>query len=291
MRHRFGSWGRAPGPMTALLGTLLVPCPALVAAQECRPPTTSNEANAFGMVSVPLAFGRAQAPELLPGLRFGLEAAYVPQVDDATATPTVCRPGKGPEDVNLTSLIPRPRLSVPLPLGLALEASWIPPVRISGVKANLFAVSLGRSFGDFDGVVVAIRGHATFGSLRAAITCDDDALTVPASECFQGTRSDDRFSPNIFGADLALSVPVAEGRLRPYAGAGYNRMTPRFQVGFTNSAGFVDTTRVIVNLDRVAVFGGATWILSYRFALSGEVYAMPADAVTARLVFRSSLLP
>jgi hypothetical protein len=162
---------------------------------------------------------------------------------------------------------------------------------VGGVKANLFGVSLGRSFGNIDGVVLALRGHATFGSIRAPITCDDDALEDPTSECFQGTRSDDRYSPNIFGADLAVSAPVAAGRLRPYVGAGYNRLAPRFQVNFTNSAGTVDTTRVIVNLDRLAVFGGATWILSYRFAMSGEVYATPADAVTARLVFRSSLLP
>ncbi len=263
----------------------------MAAAQECRPPTSSNEAQSFGMVSVPLAFGRAQAPELLPGLRLGLEAAYVPQVDDATATPTICRPGKGPENVNLTPVIPRPRLSLPLPLGLAFEASWIPPVRVGGVKANLFGVSLGRSFGSIDGVIAALRGHATFGSIRAPITCNDDALEDGTSECFQGTRSDDRFSPNIFGADLSVSAPVAGGRLRPYLGAGYNRLAPRFQVNFTNSVGTVDSTRVIVNLDRLAVFGGATWILSYRLALSGEVYAAPADAVSARLVLRSSLLP
>jgi hypothetical protein len=275
-------------PIAAVLLLLL---PAIAAAQECRPPKTSNEAESFGIVSVPLAFGRAQAPELLAGFRLGLEAAYMPQVDDATATPTICRPGKGPENVNLSPVLPRPRLSVPLPLGLALEASWVPPVRVGGVKANLFGVSLARSFGNIDGVVASLRGHATFGSIRAPITCDDDALADPTSECFEGTRSDDRFSPNIFGADLAVSVPVAEGRLRPYLGAGYSRLAPRFQVNFTNSVGGVDTTRVIVNLDRLAVFGGATWNLSYRLALSGEVYAAPADAVSARLVLRSSLLP
>jgi len=291
MRQRFERLSGAPSWMVGLIGALIWSGAASAAAQECRPSKSSNEAESFGIVSVPLAFGRAQAPELLPGLRIGLEAAYMPQVDDATATPTICRPGKGPEDVNIASIIPRPRFSVPLPLGLALEASWIPPLRVGGVKANLFGVSVGRSFGSIDGVVMAVRGHATFGSVRAAITCDDDALADPASECFQGTRSDDRFSPNIVGADLAVSVPVAEGRLRPYVGAGYNRMAPRFRVNFTNRVGDVDTTRVIVNLDRLAVFGGATWNLSYRFALTGEVYAAPADAVTARLVLRSSLLP
>ncbi|HEU5169646.1 MAG TPA: hypothetical protein VFU46_03860 [Gemmatimonadales bacterium] len=274
-----------------LVGGLVVLLPLALGAQECRPPKTSNEANAFGMTSVSLAFGRAQAPELLPGLRFGLEAAYMPHIDDATATPTICRPGKGPENVNLTPVLPRPRLALPLPFGLALEASWLPPARVGGVKPNLFGFSLGRSFGNIDGVIVAVRGHATIGSIRAPITCNDEALADPSSECFDGTESDDKYSPNVFGADLAVSAPAAGGRLRPYLGAGYSRLEPRFQVNFTNSVGDVDTTRVLVNLDRLAVFGGATWVLSYRFTLSGEVYAMPSDAVTARLVLRSSLLP
>ena len=138
--------------MRLIAAAALLLLPAIAASQECRPPKTSNEAEAFGIVSVPLAFGRAQAPELLAGLRIGLEAAYMPQVDDATATPTICRPGKGPENVNLSPVLPRPRLSVPLPLGLALEASWVPPVRVGGVKANLFGVSLARSFGNIDGI-------------------------------------------------------------------------------------------------------------------------------------------
>ncbi len=263
----------------------------LAAQSVCRPPASSNEAKTLAIFSVPLAFGPATAPEILPGLRVGLEGAYLPKVDPATATPTTCRPGQGPLNTDLLFALPRPRIGLPLPFGLALQASWIPPVRVAGVKANLFGVSLGKSFGRLDGLVAAIRAHGTFGSIRGPITCDDAALGVPTSECFRGTRSDDQYSPNIFGADVSLGWTMAGGRLRPYLGGGYNRLQPRFQVNFTNQFGLVDSTRIEVNLNRAVVFGGATWQLTDRLGVAAEVYAVPADAVTARLVLRTAIGP
>jgi len=274
--------------LVVVAGALAAP---LAAQSVCRPPASSNEAKTLAIFSVPLAFGPATAPEILPGLRVGLEGAYLPKVDPATATPTICRPGKGPENTDLLFAVPRPRISLPLPFGLALQASWIPPVRLAGVKANLFGFSLGKSFGRLDGLVAAIRAHATFGSIRGPITCDDAELGDPTSECFQGTRSDDKYSPNIFGADFSLGWTMAGGRLRPYLGGGYNRLEPRFQVNFTNQFGVLDSTRVEVNLNRGVVFGGATWQLTDRLGVAAEVYAVPADAVTARLVLRTAIGP
>jgi len=262
-----------------------------LAAQVCRPSASSNEAKTLAIFSVPLAFGPATAPEILPGIRVGLEGAYLPKVDPAKATPTICRPGQGPLNTDLVFALPRPRIGLPLPFGLALEASWIPPVRVAGAKANLFGVSLGKSFGRLDGLVAAIRAHGTFGSIRGPITCDDAALTELTSECFQGTRSDDKYSPNIFGADVSLGWTMAGGRLRPYFGGGYNRLEPRFQVNFTNQFGMVDSTRIELNLNRGVVFGGATLQLAERFGVTAEVYAAPADAVTARLVVRTAIGP
>jgi hypothetical protein len=180
---------------------------------------------------------------------------------------------------------------MPLPFGLTLQASWIPPIRVNGVKANLLGFSLEKTFGQADGLVAAVRAHATLGSIRAPITCDDQALEDPTSECFGGARSDDRVSPNIFGLDLALGGPLAGGRLRPYAGAGYNRLQPRFQVNFTNQFGVLDDRRVEVNLDRMVVFGGASWAVTERLGVTGELYAAPADAVTGRIIVRTAVGP
>jgi hypothetical protein len=267
-------------------GTLATP---LAAQYVCRPSARSNEARTLAVFSVPLAFSPGAAPGTRAGVTLGLEATSVPNVDPATATPTTCQPGKGPENTDLLPALARPRLGVPLPLGLGLEASWIPPVRVAGVKANLIGLSLTRTFGRADGLAAAVRAHATFGSIRAPITCDREALGDAASECFQGAVSDDRYSPNIMGADLSVGWAMAGGRLRPYLGSGYNRLQPRFQVNFRNRFGELDTTRVAVNLNRAAFFGGAAWQLSDRLAIAGEFYAVPADAAIGRLVVRRSL--
>jgi hypothetical protein len=262
-----------------------------VAQGDCFPGPGSNEAKTLATFAVPLAFSRGGAPDLLSGFTAGLELASLPKVSDATATPTICRPGKGPEDANLLVAIPRPRLGMPLPFGLILQASWVPPLRVNGVKANLFGISVEKAFGRLDGLVAAVRAHATFGSVHAPITCDDQALADPASECFGGTRSDDRLSPNILGLDVAVGGSLAGGRLRPYGGAGYNRLQPRFQVNFTNRFGELDNRRVEVDLDRLVLFGGATWQVAGRLGLTGELYAAPSDAVTARVIVRAAVGP
>jgi hypothetical protein len=266
--------------------------PASAAAQgDCFPGPESNEAKTLAIFAVPLAFGRGRAPDLYPGLGAGVELAYLPQVDAATATPTICRPGKGPENTDLLFALPRPRIGLPLPFGLALEASWVPPVRVRGIKANLIGISVEKAFGDLDGLVAALRVHATFGSVRAPITCDDDAVEDPASECFGDTVSDDRLSPNIMGVDFAVGGPLAGGRLRPYGGVGYNRLQPRFQVNYTNRFGELDDRRVEVDLNRLVMFGGATWQTTGRLSVTGELYAAPADAITGRVIVRTAVGP
>ena len=265
--------------------------PAQLVAQDgvCHPGTASNEAKTLAILSVPVVFSPGAPPGEPSGITLGIEAARVPGVDPATATPTICRPGKGPENTGVLPALARPRIALPLSHGLALEASWIPPIRVNGVKANLIGLALTKSIGHRDGLTAAVRAHATFGSVHAPVTCDRDALADPVSECFNGTLSDDRFSPNIMGLDLSLGWAMAGGRLRPYLGSGYNRLEPRFQVNFTNQFGTIDRTRVAVNLDRVALFGGAAWQLTDRLAITGEIYAAAADAATGRLVIRQTI--
>jgi hypothetical protein len=276
-------------PAFALVALLLGWSATGAAQGDCFPGPKSNEARTLATFAVPLAFSRGGAPDLLPAFTAGFELASLPKVSEATATPTICRPGKGPENTDLLFAVPRPRIGMPLPFGLALQASWVPPIRVNGVKANLFSFSVEKAFGRLNGLVAAVRAHATFGSVHAPITCNDVELANPASECFQGTRSDDRLSPNILGLDLAVGGSL--GRFRPYGGAGYNRLQPRFQVNFTNRFGELDDRRVDVNLNRLVLFGGATWQLAGRMGLTGELYASPSDAVTGRLIVRAAVGP
>jgi hypothetical protein len=168
---------------------------------------------------------------------------------------------------------------------LQVDASWIPPVRVNGVKSNLFGFALAWNGEVGSKVTLGARAHTTLGEVNAPITCPDEALDDPSSECFEGTESDDSYKPNIFGADVRLGLGTSESRVLPYAGLGYNRLQPRFQVNFTNSAGELDDRKVEVDLNRIAVFGGLSWKLGNSLGLAGEIYSTPADAVTLRLAF------
>ncbi len=252
----------------------------------CRPGPESNEANTFAAMSVPLVFGPAGAIGEDPSARFwvGFEGTLLPNIDSATTVPTVCRPGKEGENTDFSPAFGRLRAGVALLSWLDLEAGWVPPIRVNGVKANLLSVALGGRVSLGPGSL-AIRGHATVGEILAPITCNEDALADPASECFGGQLSEDSYKPNIFGVDATFAFPLGS-KFRPYLGAGYNRLQPRFQVNFTNRVGFTDDQKVEVNLNRLAVFGGLTWLPSRRLGITGEIYSQPADAVTVRIVAR-----
>ena len=140
-------------PAVVLLALVLGWSTSGIAQGDCFPGPESNEAKTMAIFAVPLAFSRGSVPDLFPGFKAGLELAYLPRVSDAIATPTICRPGKGPEHTDLLFALPRPRIGMPLPLGLALQASWVPPVRVNGVKANLFGISVEKAFGRLDGFV------------------------------------------------------------------------------------------------------------------------------------------
>ena len=101
----------------------------VAAGQTCEPAKDSHEADLFAHFSVPLAFSVAQGPRVArPGtVTISLEGTYLPDVSDETATPTTCRPGKGPENVNLVPGFVRPRLRFALANGTYLEVSWVPP--------------------------------------------------------------------------------------------------------------------------------------------------------------------
>lgn len=276
---------------SALTLVLLFAAPAaLVAQDECRPSTTSHEAQTFGITSVPLAYGPGGVVRAGTKWSVGLELASIPEVDAETATPTTCNPGKGPENTDLLPLLPRPRVTFQLPSGFFIEASWVPPVRVNGAKANLFGLAVGRRFEVGARTGMTLRAHSTLGVVHGPITCNEEAIQDDTSLCFNGTLSDDAYRPNIFGLDLAADRRLS-ARVVGYAGVGYNHLRPRFQVNFTDSGDFTDRTKVLVNLHRGVLFGGAMWEASDALSASGEIYLAPGDAMTVRMVLRRSVGP
>jgi hypothetical protein len=216
------------------------------------------------------------------------EVTTLSRIDPGTATPTFCNPGKPPENVNLMSVIPRPRVSFGLTDQFTLEVSWIPPVTLNDVKANILGVALARTVPAGTGLL-SLRASATFGTIRAPITCTqaqvaEDTTGINVPQCAGGAApSNDRYKPNSFGLDLAYGWPIARGKVKPYLGAGVNFLHPRFQVDFTDRTGTHIDQKIEGDYRRAIFFGGATWAPSTRLGLTGELYADPGSAMVARL--------
>ncbi|HEX7918487.1 MAG TPA: hypothetical protein VF454_03740, partial [Gemmatimonadales bacterium] len=125
---------------------LLVGAAPLAAQADCTAgnlPDDSHEAEIFRIRGASTAFGRAISP-ISPrqGSVFAmLEVSTLAHIDKTTATPTYCRPGKPSENVNLMSVLPRPRVIFGLSDGFTFEASWIPPITVNDVKANVVSVA------------------------------------------------------------------------------------------------------------------------------------------------------
>jgi hypothetical protein len=255
--------------------------PAVATAQgDCFPATDSHEAKTFAILSTPIAFTAAAGGG--HGLSLGIEAASIPEVPRDLATPTTCRPGKGPENTNPLPGLVRLRVEFEV-TGWRLSAGWIPPLRASGVKANLVGIGVGRSFALPRAWRVEPRVHAVMGTLHAPVTCSDEAIVDPASECLGGQRSDDRWRPGIVGVEVIASH--TGDRLTPHLGVGYTVLRPRFQVDFTNAQGETDNRRVEVDLSRVALLAGAT-IAAGPLRFTGEGYYTIGDRLAARVVAR-----
>lgn len=269
-------------PMTA--GLLLV-AGAAWAQGTCKPGDGSNEAEVFRDMSVPLAFSQGQAPwTFLPGAILAVaEVSDVPTIDDKTATPSKCRPGTGPDNWGSVSIAPRLRVGFSLSNAAMLEMSWTPPIRIAGVKPNLWSFALSRTVPmGKKGALMTGRIHTTIGSIRAPVTCSEDAVDDATDPCYNGEVSDDKHKPGIYGGELIIGKDFAGGRLRPYAGGGYNLLRPRFEQDVRDSTGQKLDQKVEVNTGQWIVFGGLTWALSPALHLSGEAYSAPADAFTWR---------
>lgn len=273
------------------MAVLMTGFAARPAAAQCRPPANSNEAKLLAFYADPITFSLATQPEILPpgSVRIGAELSPIPTPDPSLERTSVCFTSKT-EHTRLAPVFARPRISVGLPAGFVVEASYLPPVRIADAQPNMGSVALSRTqllpFHPAGAPLwLTLRAHTTLGRVRGSITCASSSLqqSDPTQPCYGSTPSHDTFKPNMVGAEGAVGTSVHHGVVGMYAGGGVTWLRPRFQVGFTDGQGIPDNTRILVNLTRAAAFGGLTLHLPNAFDVSGQLYAVPADVVTWRV--------
>jgi hypothetical protein len=257
---------------------------------QCRVPKTSNEAKLLAFYSAPIAFSPASAPEYAAPwtIRIGAEGGPIPSADSAIRQSSICHTKKS-ENTDLSSFFGRPRVTLTLPAGFALEASYLPPIQIGDATPNLGSAALSwmrriRMAPTGNATAIMLRIHGTAGHVRGPITCPRSALqqSDPNGSCYGTQQSTDEFKPTMMGVEGVLSTAAWDGRLAFYAGGGENFLRPRFQVGFIDSSGNVDRTLIVVDLNRATMFAGVTAEVSNAIDLSAQAYGVNQDGVTFR---------
>ena len=262
---------------------------------QCLPGPERNEAKLLAFYSTPIAFSALEAPrrESAWHVEISAEVSPVPTADPSIEHASECYTASAKQHSRLTSVFARPRLLVSLPLGLAAEASYIPPVQVGDAHPHLASFALSetaplRGFGPFRSAAVMLRAQGTIGHVTGPVTCATGSLqqSDPEGPCYGDQPSDDRFEPTMYGLEGVVGAQSRGGRFEFFAGSGVSWLRPRFVVGFTDLNGITDHTRIEVNLQRCPVLRGATLTLPASFALPRAVYSVPRDVTTWRLADR-----
>jgi hypothetical protein len=247
---------------------------------------------AFSPLGVPLGADRPSTMPVASGRmpsRFeaAVELSYLPplSVEQRTAG------SDKPESTNLAPVFARPRIGARLPGGVGLELSWIPPVRVFDVKANLFAGAISRSFSVPLGIRVVPRASFLTGRVEGPITCNRDtgtkgnaALATYFSFVCYGNDSRDFFEPNHVSGELLFARTSSSGRWQPYASAGARAERTRFDIGVIRTDGTRDTDEPILEVKATRGYGtvGTSWFGFRRTRLATELYYAPGSTLTVR---------
>lgn len=263
------------------------------AEAQCKVASGSSEGKLLAFYAVPIVFSPATAPrDIRKGsIRLGLEGEYIPTPSAAIRRTGKCFLQKD-EHTSISPIFVRPRVTIGLPGSIAIEGSYLPPIKIANARPNLGSVAIShvRHFGPNGlsaGVDAMLRGNATFGNVKGPITCPKSSLqqSAPTLACYGSAPSNDRFEPRMYGLDLLLGVTPRKDGPNLYGGIGANRIDPHFQVGFTSGTGATDRTNVQLEQPsmRFSMMAGVTARAGARLDWGVQVYSVPTDAKTFRV--------
>lgn len=222
-----------------------------------------------------------------PRVEASIELSYLPHLSAEQRTTGSDKP----EATNLAPVFARPRVAVRLPAGFALEGSWIPPVRVFDVKANLFAGAVSRSFALPAHVRLVPRASVVSGRVEGPITCNRESMTTgsPAlatyfSRICYSNDSRDYFEPRHISGELLLTRPALHGRLQPYVSAGARTERTRFDIGVIKPDGSRDPDQPLLELKTTRAYGtaGTSWLGPAGTRLAAELYYAPGSVLTVR---------
>ena len=252
-----------------------------------RHPFSDPEGRLLAFYSAAMAFSPAGLAPDESRLSVSLEVSHVPYLDQAQRRPSIDKP----ESTNLAPFFPRPRGALRIGNWIA-EASWIPPMRVFDVEANLGSVAIVAPALTVGSVSVAPRLWGTWGRVRGAMTCSTTTMLGHGSDLelyystvCHGRESDDWFEPRMLGGEAVASRSLGPAGGRIYALLGARVDRTRFDIGVLTQDGARDADHPILALKAFRPHGalGASWRVRRGVYAGGEVFYAPGSLLTGRV--------
>ena len=220
-------------------------------------------------------------------LSLSLEVSHVPYLDEAQRRPSIDKP----ESTNLAPFFPRPRGALRVGNWI-VEASWIPPMRVFDVEANLVSAAIVAPSVRVGTWSIAPRAWGTFGRVKGAMTCSSETMVGHGSDLelyyatvCHGRESDDWFEPRMLAGEGVVSRSLGSGGGRLYAVLGGRVDRTRFDIGVLTFDGARDQDHPILQLRTVRPHGalGASWHVRRGILAGGELFYAPGSLLTGRV--------
>ena len=276
-----------PGVLAALL--LAAPVEAQSRVVEHHQ-FSDPEGRLIAFYSAAMTFSPAGIAPDASRFSLSLEVSHVPYLNEAQRRPSIDKP----ESTNLAPFFPRPRASVRLG-SWTVEGSWIPPMEVFEVEANLLSAAVIAPSFRAGGVTLAPRFWGTIGRIKGSMTCSESEMLGNGADLEQyyntvchGRESDDWFEPRTVGGEIVGSKGMGTTAFDVYAmfGARYDRT--RFDIGVLNTDGSRDTDHPVLELEafRPHAAVGISWRVSRVVAAGGELFYAPGSLFTMRVTGR-----
>lgn len=275
----YGSW------TVALLATL--PVTSLAQRVLERHSFSDPEGRLLAFYSAAMAFSPAGTAPDESRFSVSLEVSHVPSLNEAQRRPSIDKP----ESTNLAPFFPRPRGALRIGSWTA-EASWIPPMRVFDVEANLVSAAIvapSLKVGTFS---IAPRAWGTYGRVRGSMTCSTQTMLghgadlelYYATVC-HGRESDDWFEPRMVAGEGIISKSLGANGGRVYAVLGARVDRTRFDIGVLTQEGARDADHPILQLRTARPHGalGASFRVRRGVLAGGELFYAPGSILTARV--------
>ena len=211
----------------------------------------------------------------------GVELTQIPHLD--TAQRTVGFEGIKEEDLNKLPVLVRPRVTLGLPFRFSLEASYLPPVTVEGMKPSLFSLALERNLVDGERWSLGLRAHGQVGDIEGDFTCGDEEASFPPGSPQNAfgcrSRSNDTATLEHLGLYLGAGYRLRSWRRSELHFGGFiNHFDQEFQVNAA-TFGVIDRTLLRSDGDTWGILAGITVPTTKRTRLGIELFYSPLEVV------------